>query len=292
VTVIAFAENFGYPVLLGDILVTARDSLAEAQTSEEAVYHQRLLGGGAHGRAHCARPLPPGTPSAVPTLRHTLGDRGLPGRLRPAGELWAIGGGARSLVDTFEWMRTTARQPPASLFEGVERIVQALARLLAEEMGNQERTRDEGWGAGYEVLFFAEGRFQKLPSATFAVWHREAKALSPRRLVTYCYDSEDRMVIHSLGARSFVPFVALALDQAGGQVEVKPPNFTADMNAHVYIAHVDGLTYPLAVVFGRSGDRVMTQVVDGKLQILHAQSFEADVRRRLAAMVTAGGARR
>jgi hypothetical protein len=30
VTVIAFAENFGYPVLFGDILVTARDSLAEA----------------------------------------------------------------------------------------------------------------------------------------------------------------------------------------------------------------------------------------------------------------------
>jgi len=62
-----------------------------------------------------------------------------------------------------------------------------------------------------------------------------------------------------------MPFVALAADEAAGVVEVKPPDFTAEANAHLYISHVDGLAYPLAVVFKRSRDRRLIQVVDGKI---------------------------
>jgi len=346
VTVIAFTENFGYPMLIGDILVTARDSVADERpalpTAPEGVgvdgfpkvklrkklyvINERLAVGLAGELTEAVRFLQAlrdrfrltaseagvggfmseydfptnGDLEVMVVLAEAAAEREMfrvfhfppdvvEGATEFTGDLLTIGSGARSFFDSFSGMRTTARNPPVSHYEALERVMQGLAHLLFEETFNQQRVRDEGWGAGFEVMLFADGKFQKLPSATFAVWLREGSTFAPKRLVTYCYDSEGRLVLHALGANSVVPFVAIGIDEEGGyQINLEPPNFQADVMAHVYVAHVEGVGYPLTVVFKRSGDRVIIQVVEGKLQILHAQSFTEEVRRRLAAQVTAG----
>lgn len=171
--------------------------------------------------------------------------------------------------------------------------IDLLSKFVGAECNTAETILNK-WGAGFEITYYFNGKFKKLPEYTFVLFNGEFEinnglSIFPIGVLKYKYNQE-RLIVRAADSEREKLFVVNSINdstQKSEYLEQKPPDYQSkDIILAYFIKLPTGRFYmPTFVILVDKLELVKLQEVDGKLAINVNEELtnhiESDIKRQL-----------